>query len=490
MFKKIFQSKLFPHFFLVFLIGLATLISVRFWLPESLRLDESQSIWQSNRSYMDMLEVLARDVHMPLYGTLLHFWIETFGNNISTNRILSLAFYLASIYASYIVTLEFTRKQKIALYVAIMFTISPFLNWFGSELRMYSLFTFLTLCMHYLFYKIFYRNEASLYHWLAYFVCLILGVYTHYFFLVFIFCQVMFLLFNRHFLSGNKKWLLGSAVVVTVISFVPWAMYVKYINSASSQTPLLTKPSTVDLFNLYSNHLFGFQEDNLNTVILSIWPLAGLFVLFLLQKKNMAIQLKHYYLATMAFLPTFLLFVISILIRPIFLSRYLIMCLPPLYILIALLLFSQKNNLLKVLRPIFILAMIASLVVQIVNPKAPIKEDYRGVINYVISQVKSNDIVAATAPFTIYPFDYYYNGSAKLITVPDWDRKSGIPDFNEAKFIDQLDVLSKDNNKLYLVLSYDQGYEKKVVNIVNTKLDLESEKEFPQIRLMVFRFRK
>ena len=86
MLKKILNSKLFPHIFLVILIGLATLISVRFWLPESLRLDESQSIWQSNRSYMDMLEVLARDVHMPLYGTLLHFWMDVFGNNISTNR--------------------------------------------------------------------------------------------------------------------------------------------------------------------------------------------------------------------------------------------------------------------------------------------------------------------------------------------------------------------------------------------------------------------
>jgi mannosyltransferase len=437
-----------------------------------------------------MLEVLARDVHMPLYGTLLHHWINFFGNNISTNRILSLAFYLGSIYASFIVTWEFTRKQRVSLYVATMFTISPFLNWFGSELRMYSLFTFLTLCLHYIFFKIFYRQQSNWYYWIIYLICLLLGIYTHYFFLVFIFAQVVFLVFNKGLISVKQRWILGCVLFLAAASLAPWVLYVKYINSASSQTPLLAKPSTVDLFNLYSNHLFGFQDDYLNTIILSVWPIAGLFVLFLLQKKNQTIQSKHYYLATMAFFPTALLFIVSWLIRPIFLSRYLIMCLPPLYILVALLLFAQKNNLLKIIRPVFLILMIITLGVQITNANSPVKEDYRGVINNVIAKVQRNDIVAVTAPFTVYPFDYYYNGSAKLVTIPSWDRKSGIPAFDEPKFVKQVDDLSKNNSRLYLVMSYDQGYETRIVDIMKSKLDFESEQNYPRIKLMVFRFKK
>ncbi len=264
------------------------------------------------------------------------------------------------------------------------------------------------------------------------------------------------------------------------------------MNTASSQTPLLAKPTTIDLFNLYSNHLFGFQSDTLNSIILSTWPLLTLFALLNLQKRTTGIQLKHYYLLTMAFLPTFLLFSVSVLFRPIFLSRYLIMCLPPLYILIALLLFNLKTTFTKPLKSILLMCMMGSLVIQIANPSASVKEDYRGVINYVISQVKRDDVVAASAPFTIFPFDYYYNGSAKLVTVPNWEREkgSGIPPFDEGKLVAQLEDLSKDYNKFYLIMSYDQGYEKKVENIVKDRLDFESQKDYARIKLMVFKFRK
>ncbi len=204
-FNNTIRSQKIPYFFLIFLVGVSTTVSLYFFLPESLRLDESQSMIQANRPYFGMLESVARDVHMPLYGTLLHGWLALFGNSITTNRILSLSFYLASICMVFVFTWEFTHKQKIAIYVSTMFTLSPFLNWFGSELRMYSMFIFLTLCLHYLFFKIFCRNLGTWYHWLLYLICLILGVFTHYLFLLFIFCQVFFLAFNYQLLSGKKS---------------------------------------------------------------------------------------------------------------------------------------------------------------------------------------------------------------------------------------------------------------------------------------------
>jgi mannosyltransferase len=490
MLNKLLKFKYFTQFFLVFLVSIACTISVRFFIPESLRLDESQSIIQSNRPYLAMLESLARDVHMPLYASLLHVWINVFGNSISTNRFLSLFFYLASICICYIFSFEFTKKRKISVYITLIFTFSPFLHWFGSELRMYSMFTFLTLCLHYLFFKIFYKNQSQWYNWLGYFILLVFGIYTHYFFLLFIFSQVVFLLFNMQFLDTKKRWLLATSLVLLIILFLPWFWYVTNLNTASSQTPLLVAPSSVDLFNLYSNHLFGFQSDSLNSMILSSWPLIGLIPIFLLQKRRHGIQLKHYYLIIMTFLPTFLLFCISRLVRPIFLSRYLIMCLPPLYILVGLVLFSFQKSILKYTKYVFLTFVIASLVIQINNPYSSVKEDYRGVINHIISQVNKNDVVGATAPFTVFPFDYYYNGSAKLVTLPNWNRGEGIPEFSEPKLLDQLNELSKTYNRFYLVSSYDQGYEKKIENIVSNQLDFDSKKEYARIKLMVFRFKK
>ena len=65
-------------------------------LGQSLRLDESQSIWQSSHSISGLLHTVALDVHVPLYHLLLHFWLFYFGDSVQAVRLLSLLLFLAS----------------------------------------------------------------------------------------------------------------------------------------------------------------------------------------------------------------------------------------------------------------------------------------------------------------------------------------------------------------------------------------------------------
>ena len=502
-------------------------ISNRFFLPESLRLDESQSIWQANRSLKDMIEVNARDVHMPLYNILLHSWMNYFGNNIFTNRILSLSFFIATIPMSFWVTRLITKRSEIGLYVATLLSFSPFANWFGNELRMYSMLIFFTLCSHYCFLKLYEAKKNNLFLWFNYFLFLLLGIYTHYFFILFILCQLIFFLFNQKAFVKGAKFNFLIVYVSLAILISPWITYVKYINTAGSQTPLLVKPSTVDLFNVYSNHFFGFQNDYNNSLILSMWPLFGVLCLYFLQKRshkntfnisktnqsndqlllfdvvNTENQLnqienqhklgsnlfsnKYVYIGLMAFLPTIILFFISILLRPVFLSRYLIMCLVPTYIILASLLFSFESKIVYFLRFSLVAAMILGLFVQIISPDIAVKENYRGVINYVINQSQDSDIIAVSAPFTIYPFYYYYNGSAKLTTIPQWDLTTAIPEFTEANLAKQMNEFKEKSRRLYLVLSYDQGYEKKIKNYADYNFKFVSEQSFsPKLNLYIY----
>lgn len=504
-------------------------ISNRYFIPESLRLDESQSIWQANRPLKEMLEVNARDVHMPLYNILLHNWMNYFGNNIFTNRLLSLSFFLATIPMSFFVTKLITKRSEVGLYVATLLSLSPFANWFGNELRMYSMLIFFTLCSHYYFLRLYESKKNLLFIWVNYFIFSLLGIYTHYFFILFLICQLVFFAFNsKSFAHGTKfnflKVCIGLAILIS-----PWIAYVKYINTAGSQTPLLVKPSTVDLFNVYSNHFFGFQNDYNNSLILSMWPLFGVLCLYFLQKRtyensdsysvskiyqNQNQQLrfdvinnqellnqdenqhklgsklfstKYIYIATMAFLPTTILFLVSIFVRPVFLSRYLIMCLVPTYIVIGSLLFSFRSNITYFLRFGLVCAMALGLVIQIVSPDIAVKENYRGVINYVINSSESNDVIAVSAPFTIYPFYYYYNGSAKLSTIPQWDLTTAIPAFTEENMAKQMQEFKEKNKRLYLVLSYDQGYEKMIKNYADYNFKFVSEQTFsPKLNLYIY----
>ena len=484
--KKLFNSIYFRNFYLIFLVLFATFIAIRFLFVESLRLDESQSMLQANRPFGEFLSSIARDIHMPLYGTILNIWISLFGNNIYTNRLISLGFNLISIPAIYVLTKLVSKKTSIGLYVATMFTVSPFVSWYGSELRMYSLFMLLSIFSHSFFLKIQKSNHIKPLIWISFGIFSFLGVYTHYFFLVFLFSQIVFFIFNpKTFPKNSRKYFIITCCFV-IVSMFPWVGYVTFLNAASSQTPLLEKPSAVDLFNLYSNHLFGFQDDQLNTAILAMWPLVGVLSLFFLQKtKNF--NTTGVYLGVMTFLPTFLIFSISLLVKPIFLSRYLIMCLPPLYLLIGVLLFSTRSMVLGIIRFSFIFLMIGGLVVQIINPNSPVKENYKGAINYVINYAQPKDIVATSAPFTIFPFDYYYNGRSDLVTVPAWDRKAGIPSYDAIKVHEQLTNMSEKYERLFIIMSYDQGFEKDIKSFLDTKYKLTETKNFsPKLNLYVY----
>jgi mannosyltransferase len=59
------------------------LIDYFFLMHQSLRLDESQSLWQSSHTIRGLLRAVAIDVHVPLYHLILHFWIFFFGDSIT-----------------------------------------------------------------------------------------------------------------------------------------------------------------------------------------------------------------------------------------------------------------------------------------------------------------------------------------------------------------------------------------------------------------------
>jgi mannosyltransferase len=526
--NNFFRSKAVTYYYILFLMLLVFAISYFFLLPQSLRLDESQSIWQANRPFKDLLEVSARDVHVPLYNTILHYWIEFFGNNIFTNRLMSIPM-------SFALSVQANRHNHIGVYLATIFSISPFMMWFGSELRMYSMFVFFTLAAHFWFIKIMRSTKPIRFTWLLYLVTLILGIYTHYFFGLFIICQFFFYIFNRKVFPRGSFLKFIIIAISIVCSILPWLMYVRYINTAGSQTPLLTKPSTVDLFNVYSNQFFGFQVDSINSLILASWPLVGVLCLYFLQKRivynldqqreqhhkheaasellssdyvNIASKVKPYqpndfqpnhkiigtiiprvciYYTFMAFVPTLFLFIISISFRPVFLSRYLIMCLFPIYFVVVSVVFSYRSLMSNLLKLTLVVIISLGLIVQTQSPDVTVKEDYREAINYVISTSKESDIIAISPPFTIYPFYYYYNGDSPLVTIPQWDLTTGIPPFDQDKLNRQFDGFNTKYSKVYIILSYDQGYETKVKETADSKFSLDYQKNFsPKLNLYVY----
>lgn len=461
------------------LVIIVFLFSYFIFSSQSLRLDEAQSLWQTSRSPMRILQIVAEDVHVPLYHLILHFWQYLFGNAVETARLLSLAFFVLSLPLMYLLA-ELVLGRKNAIFTTALVAFSPFLNWYGNEVRMYSLFFLLTILNHYFFVRILKDGkEENPFIWTGYVVSAVLGIFTHYFFVIYCLVQAIFYFTHRKMFPRTAlvKFLISAGLVILVFS--PWLYFVGVRGFAAHSQPLLFAPTSINLFNTFSEFLFGFQSDHLNAIILSLWPLLVLFG-FLALREGARIPSEVLYFLFSAFFPIIFIFVVSVLWRPLYLTRYLVFTLPAFFMVIVWFLSVYQKKFSFVLKIGLIFIMLSTLSVEAMSPGTRVKEDYKAVVSYLEMNAKATDSIAVSAPFTIYPFEYYYRGEATLFTLPLWNRYASgpVPGLNEDILPQEVRTITDGRRELWLVTSYDQGYEKALFQYLDSHFQKKFEREF------------
>lgn len=461
-----------------------------FFMSESLRLDEAQSLWQTSRDARSVLAIVASDVHVPLYHLTLHFWRAYVGDSIAMARALSLAFFILSIPALYLLGRR-AYGMQVGIIAAVLFAISPFMNWYGNEIRMYSMFVFLTILNQYFFLRIFKDERPSDSVWALYTLTAVLGVFTHYFFFLGLLGQVVFYGLRRSLFPPAVFGRFMAAAVVIFVSFAPWVLYVYSIGTAGFQDPNLAAPTAVNLFNAFSQFLFGFQNDGLNTVLLSLWPAVVVLGLFALGRNRRLSRETEFFSITV--LVSFIVaFVASFVIAPVFVSRYLSFTIPAFYLVVASMFMSYAPRFRYLAQGGLILLMLATLGIEILNPRAPVKENYAGAVSYLNTHATAQDSIVLSAPFTIYPVEYYYRGPAPISTLPIWNRYEygPIPDFNAENLPSEVAHVTRNNQRVFLLLSYDQGYGEEIRQYFDSRYERMYEENFSErLDLYVYRLR-
>lgn len=437
-------------------MGGVVLISQLVLIHQSLRLDESQSLWQTSHSVGDTLRVVAQDVHVPLYHVLLHFWQLYFGHTVTTARLLSLVFFLLTIPLVYLLG-RYVLTAGWALFATVLFSFLPFMDWYGNEARMYTLLALMATLSQFYFLRVMQGKRGG---WWGYGVTALIGAYSHYFFSFNLATQGIFYLFNRKkFAPGSFKRFLALAVLIA-LALLPWLIYFHSLGSAKNTSPKLNNPSTVDFFNAFSQFLFGFQDNYINTILVSCWPLVILIAFFAIQRgQRLSPELS--YLATAAFVPVLLAYGLSFVVSPFFLSRYMISCVAPLIILVVWFISHYGRRLSMMASIILVVSLVLTSIQQDSSAATPVKENYQQVAQTISREVKPQDVIVMSAPFTVYPFEYYYNGVAQIQTLPIWNRQAtgAIPAFNEKTLATQVAQLNQNHHYVYLILSQNQGYE-------------------------------
>ncbi|MDB5224763.1 MAG: rane protein-like protein [Candidatus Adlerbacteria bacterium] len=464
------------------------LLSFFFFAGQSLRLDEAQSLWQTSRSVLDIFTVVSQDVHVPLYHLVLHLWRTLLGDSVITARLLSLAFYMASIPALYALG-KLAYNRNVGLFSAMLLSLSPFMNWYGNEIRMYTLLTLIVILNQYFFLKIWKARAPGA--WWGYGITIIFGVYTHYFFFLNLAAQAAFYLFRSDvFPRKSFSKLLGMALVAT-IAIAPWIGFVLYQGQLQNQEPVLMTPTSINIFNAFSQFIIGFQTDNLNTIFLSLWPITVLLG-FIALRRNQRLGPESVFFLTTILMSMALAFIVSVTITPLFVSRYLIFTVPSLYLLMTSFLVGYAGNLGRWLRYGLIGIMAITLVIEIFNPVNPVKENYAQAAQFINANVSPQDVVVLSSPFTVYPVDYYYRGAAPLETLPVWDRYAygAIPAFDAGSLEAQVNQVTADHQQVWLLLSYDQGYEKDIKEYFDTHYQRVLDKTFSDnLTLYVYKLR-
>jgi hypothetical protein len=448
------------HLLAVAIIVLGSQLSL---LHRSIRLDEAQSLWQTDHSYPALLRLVAEDVHVPLYHLLLRTWRLVFGPDIETARLLSLAFLLASVPVFYLVARKSLRRRW-ALLAVLLFSSSPFLQWYGNEARMYTVLVFVTLVSQYFFLDVVEPVRARSWNrsWVGYGMTAVVGAYVHYFFFFVLAAQGLYLLalvlWRR--LPRTALFRLAGVAALVGLAVSPWYVYFRANGSASGTRPSLPTPTSIDFSNVYSQFFFGFQSDGVNSVLLSAWPLLVLAALASVRVGGRLDRATGLMIAT-AFVPVLLAFLLSHLVPPFFLSRYMVPALPAVIVLVLRFLSGLGRPLARALAVVVLAVTVVGTVVQAVNPGTPAEEDYREAAQ-LAEQARPQDVVVISSPFTVYPFEYYYDGDARVSTLPVWDRQTDAPAFDADRLPEEVASLSAGHQYVYLVLSYDQGYEETV----------------------------
>src|SRR6185369_7722014 len=97
---------------------------------------------------------------------------------------------------------------------------------------------------------------------------------------------LFFLAYRRQFVKSSF-WRLSLVAVLLMAAISPWLYYVFHVvHFFANSEPVLTRPGLIDIFNAFSQFLFGFQNDHVNTLIISLWPLTVILAFWAIRKNN------------------------------------------------------------------------------------------------------------------------------------------------------------------------------------------------------------
>jgi mannosyltransferase len=371
----------------------------------SIWFDEALSWWLASHSLYDMSAIIAIDFPdptPPLHLILLHFTIALFGDSETALRAPSALLGVATIYLVYRLG-GVLWDRTTGLIAALFLALSGFHIWYSTEARTYALLAFIATL--FVFTVVHATRRPS---WLTLAGCAAAGtalLYTH------TYGAFLFLGINLTVLTailwrvdpvrvGFWQWVVTQAIPCVI--FVPWAaLVIIHAGHISVLMSWIGRP-TFEWIDYTLTQIAGGQPQ-----LIILLVLVGLSLINPVRKRNW-LQFDYAHLITLTWLiaPFFIALIISLMIQPILIPRYLICSLPALMLLAAQGLTNLALN--RNIKIGLVTIVSASLLAAAYELSAVAqRDDNRAGAAYFVARALPTDLVVFHNSANEYSYKYY-----------------------------------------------------------------------------------
>lgn len=475
-----FRNTILPVLAVIFL--LAAFLRIHRLDNQSFWNDEGNSARLSERSPRLIIEGTASDVHPPLYYLMLRGWRELAGDTEFGLRSLSTFFGIGIVALTFAFGRQLLGKSRIpaAVIGTFLAAINPALIYYSQEARMYELLTYLALLSTVLLLRFIRKEQSEPIIAIAYVVVATAGLYTHYFFPVVLFTQLVVILGwflgrrrrsridsqvdrpeNALVISsaggkaGNwRVWLedLWKPAVVVGIPFIlylPWIpIFIRQIGGRSASRP---GPGSflVDTFSWVTfGPTFELDKGLLPVVAYMLLLMVALVTGWIMTRKNVTVSLN---LLLLAVIPLIMMWLLGAT-RPAY-FKFLLVIVPPISMLAGVGWWSGWRQLTKRLRTILVgvswslpglLLLFGTYQAQYNMYYVPrfYRDDYRSIASLIENNDHGDVAVILNAANQWEVFTYYYPDGASVFPLP-----IGKPDPDTID--SQLSDITREHTRIY-----------------------------------------
>ena len=218
------------------------------FLVEGLWRDEAFS-WAMASRGVGVVPLTARDFNPPLYYLLLAGWMQLVGASELALRSLSVIFFVATLWVAwrFMVDLLDVPRRRAGLYLALI-ACNPMLVYYAVEARMYSLVALLA--------------TTSFYAWFAqrpvlYVISTAAGLYTHYFIVLVLVCQVLGAALAGRFEHLRRR---VAMLAVPLLLLAPWVIATLWLKEDGGREFWVDAPGWRSVFHLVTSVYTGHDE--------------------------------------------------------------------------------------------------------------------------------------------------------------------------------------------------------------------------------------